>query len=80
MQHLLDKARTLVQQYTAKQLYPTAAYWAEKAHCLSKGDPNDLAVYAQALYQCKEYRRACHILQDSPLLPQSAALRYLAAR
>lgn len=80
-QKLLIKARSLVQQYTAKQLYTTAAYWAEKALCLSGGDdPNDLAAYAQTLYQCQEYQRACHILQSSPLLPHSSALRYLVAR
>lgn len=79
-QKLLIKARSLVLQYTAKQLYTTAAYWAEKALCLSGGDPDDLAGYAQTLYHCQEYQRACHILQSSPLLPHSSALRYLVAR
>ena len=79
-EQLLTKARSLVQQYTAKYLYSTAAYWAEKAHALSNGDPNDLATYIQTLCLCKEYQRACHILEKSPLLQQSSSLRYLAAR
>lgn len=79
-QQVLAKVRSLVQQYTAKQLYSTAVYWAEKAHTLSSGDPNDLAAYVQALYQCKEYQRASHIIQNSPHLSHSSALKYLAAR
>lgn len=79
-QLLLTKVRDLVKQYVAKQLYSTAVYWADKAHALSQGDPNDLASYVQALYHCKEYQRACYLLDKSPLLSQSSSLRYLAAR
>ncbi len=79
-QQLLNRARTLAHQYTAKLRFTNAAYWAEKAHCLSQGDPNDLALYAQALCLCREHRRACHVLQSSPYLHQSAPLRYLAAK
>ncbi len=79
-QKLLEKARELTQQYTAKQLFSTAVYWGDKAHCLSGGDPSDLAAYVQALYLDKEYQRACHILHSSPFLLQSSSLRYLAAR
>lgn len=77
---LLYRARQLVKQYRAKQLHTTAVYWADKAHCLSQGDPNDLATYVQALYDAREYQRACYILQNSPFLSRSSSLRYLAAR
>lgn len=75
---LLSKARSLVKQYTEKQLYLSAAYWADKALSLSEGDPNDLATYAQALCRCKDYQRASHLLHSSNLLSSSPALRYLA--
>ncbi len=79
-QMLLEKARELTQQYTAKQLFSTAAYWADKAHSLSGGDPNDLAAYVQSLYHNQEYQRACHLLHSSPYLSKSSTLRYLAAQ
>ena len=79
-QKLLEKARELTHQYASKQLFPTAVYWADKAHSLSGGDPNDLAAYVQALSHNQEYQRACHVLHNSPFLAQSSSLRYLAAR
>lgn len=77
---MLSKARSLVQQYTAKQMYDTAVFWADKAFTLSSGDINDLCTYVQALYLCAQYQRAIHTLQTNPLLSLSPALQYLAAK
>ena len=77
---MLSKARALVQEYTAKQLYDTALFWADKALTLSDGDITDLSVYTQALYHCGQYQRAVHVLQSNPLLNHSPALKYLAAK
>lgn len=77
---MLAKARSLVQQYTAQQLYDSALYWADKALSLSGGDVQDLACYVQALYQCGQHQRAIHVLQSTVALQHSRALKYLAAR
>ena len=77
---LLDKARSLAQQYARKQLLTSAIFWADKALSLSCGDPADLATYASLLHANGQHQRAAHILLSSPLLGQSAALRYLAAK
>ena len=77
---MLAKARSHVQQYTAKQLYDSALYWADKALSLSNGDVQDLATYVQALYHCGQHQRAIHVLQSTVALPRSRALKYLAAR
>ena len=77
---MLSKARALAANYTSKQLYSTALYWADKAFSLSAGEAEDLARYVQALYQCKQYQRAANIMHSSGLLPCSPGLCYLAAR
>lgn len=77
---MLATARNLVKQYTTKQLYSTALYWADKALSLSQGDANDLAAYVQALYNSGQYQRAVHKLKSNPALHYSPALKYLAAR
>lgn len=77
---MLSKARALVQEYTVKQLYDTALFWADKAFTLSDGDITDLSTYTQALYNCGQYKRAVHMLQSSPLLNHSPALKYLTAK
>ena len=76
----LAKARSLASDYSSKQLYSTALYWADKAYSLSEGQPEDLERYVQALYQCKEYHRAANILHSSGLLSRSPGLSYLTAR
>ena len=77
---MLRKARSLAQQYTAKQLYDTALFWADKALTLSNGNVNDLASYIQTLYLSGQYQRAVHTLQSKPFFLQCPALKYLAAR
>ena len=77
---MLARARSLVQQYTTKQLYDSALYWADKALSLSCGDIQDLVVYVQALYHCGQHQRAIHVLQSTVALQHSKALKYLAAR
>ena len=77
---MLAKARKLVQQYTTKQLYDSAVYWADKALSLSSGDVQDLVAYVQALYNCGQHQRAIHVLQSTVALQHSRALKYLAAR
>ena len=77
---MLSKARTLVHQYTAKQMYDTALFWADKAFTLSSGDINDLSMYVQALYHCGQYQRGIHTLQSNSFLSRYPALKYLAAK
>lgn len=78
--HILAKTRALVADYSSKQLYSTALYWADKAFSLSAGGAEDLARYVEALYQCKQYQRAANILHNSGFLSRSPGLSYLAAR
>ena len=77
---LLEKARSLAQLYASKQLHNSAIFWADKAHSLSSGEATDLATYTSLLHASGQHRRAIHLLLSSPLLPQSAGLRYLAAK
>ena len=77
---MLATARNLVKQYTTKQLYSTALYWADKALSLSQDDVNDLTAYVQALYNTGQYQRAAHKLKSTAALNYSPALKYLAAR
>ncbi len=78
--NILSKARSLAADYSCKQLYSTALYWADKAFSLSDGALGDLERYVQALYQCQQYQRASHVLHESGLLSHSPGLCYLAAR
>ena len=77
---MLSRARVLAQQYTAQQLNDSALYWADKALSMSGGALEDVVVYVQSLFSCRQYRRAIHSLQSNVLLHQSTTLRYLAAR
>eukprot|EP00731_Ephydatia_muelleri_P000468 Em0001g468a len=77
---MLERLRALVQEYVSKQLYESAQFWADKVLTLSDGDPSDLATYGQVLYSRGHYQRAAHILEGSPHLMRSAALRYLTAK
>lgn len=77
---LLSKARSLAQLYASRQLHNSAIFWADKAHSLSGGDISDLTTYASLLHASGQHRRAIHSLLSSPLLSQSAGLRYLVAK
>ena len=47
-QKLLAKARALAKLNVARLMFPTAIYWADKAHSLSGGHYiSDLATYVQ---------------------------------
>ncbi len=80
---MLSRARALAHKYRAQQLNDSALYWADKALSLSNCALEDLVVYIQCLFTCKQYRRAIHCLESSTtrtLLQRSSTLRYLTAR
>ena len=80
MESVLERARRLAEDYCSKLLPDSAVFWAEKAILLSGGEVDDVILYCQSLYASGQYKRAAHYLQNSTLLSQSSALRYLAAR
>ena len=80
MDKALRRARDLAEDYWNKLSPESAVFWAEKAVLLSKGDVDDVVLYSQVLYADRQYKRASHYLQNSPLLANSSAVRYLAAK
>ncbi|KAI9228892.1 MAG: hypothetical protein DHS80DRAFT_22837 [Piptocephalis tieghemiana] len=60
--------------------YGTAAFWGEKALCLTQ-DPNDRYWLAKVYYLDRQYHRAIHLLHSTPRpLPDYLPLRLLLAR
>ena len=77
---LLEKARNLAQDYIRSHQPQCAAFWADKAHTLSNGDPNDTFLLAQALFASKQYKRAMHLLSRNEVAGKTELFRYLVAK
>lgn len=77
---LIEKSRNLAQDYIRSHQPQCAAFWADKAHTLSNGDPNDTVLLAQALFALKQYKRAIHLLSKNEVAVKTELFRYLVAK
>nr|CAH8847274.1 unnamed protein product [Trichobilharzia regenti] len=72
--------RRQVLSYMELQQYVTACYWADKLVCLEKYRPEDVLLYAKALYHSRQYHRAIVLIQNCKDLKRSLICRYFIAQ
>ncbi|XP_008787886.1 anaphase-promoting complex subunit 6 isoform X2 [Phoenix dactylifera] len=75
----VERIRGVVRDCVSKHLYSSAIFFADKV-AAATGDPADIYMQAQALFLGRQYHRAHHLLNSSPVLLQDLRFRYLAAK
>ncbi|GAB5363189.1 hypothetical protein AAMO2058_000862000 [Amorphochlora amoebiformis] len=76
----VQKLRSLVEMCIRQHTYDSAIFFADKLITLSKEEPGDMFLLAQAYFFKKEYRRAVHFLRENGLIKSSVQFALLAAQ
>lgn len=70
-----ERLRAVVQDALAKHLYGSAVFYGDKLVALSKGDPADVYLLAQAFFVSKQHKRALALIQHDRYLDADVRFR-----